>query len=283
LQTQPQKTTIQIDDRDPYSTVQTQPGLHLSWMTRPVIIDGQKTVTYPLGTGAAWARPIKLTRVYVSAPEGMDFSVQYPKIGAAHSGYERISGARIFDYLDTPSYSVDEASDGEGHIWRAVYLQSNPTENVVITVNPESIFSDFQRGLGSHIYGYTLLFAVIAGIGTWLLAWQYILPLFFRKNPNFARIKWYHALLYPAVNLLFMVIPGGILLLFFMMGLPGPALIGQFVVSAGVSIGLFMLMHSKDMGAGRGKALGAFILTSLCSSVVYLALAAGFAWVAGVI
>jgi hypothetical protein len=34
---------------------------------------------------------------------------------------------------------------------------------------------------------------------------------------------------------------------------------------------------------GRGKALGAFILTSLCSSVVYLALAAGFAWVAGVI
>jgi hypothetical protein len=54
-------------------------------------------------------------------------------------------------------------------------------------------------------------------------------------------------------------------------------------VSAGVSIGLFMLAHSNEFGVGRGKALGAFMLTSLCSSAAYLVLAAGFAWVAGVI
>jgi hypothetical protein len=283
LQTQTKKAAIDTENPNPNYTGYTEPGLHLSWMTQLVTVDGQKKVTYPLGTGAAWAKPIKLTRVYVSAPEGLDFSVQYPKLGADRSGYERISGARIYGDKDLPAFSVDEAKDFEGHVWRAVYLQSNPTDNVVVTVKTESGLTSFRRSIRGGIIGYSLVFALAAGTILWVLAWQFLMPWFLKKDPNYVKPNWYHALFYPAVNVVFMVVPGAVFFLFFMMGLPGPALIGQFLVSTGVCIGFFMLVHSKRLGVGRGKGFAAFILTSLCSSAVYLALAAGFAWAVGMI
>ncbi len=283
LQTQPQKVAIEQENPNPQNTSLTEPGLHLSWITQLVSTDKGKTVTYPLGTGAAWSKPIKLTRVYISARDGLDFSVQYPRLGEEHSGFERISGARILEYAETPAFAIDEARDSYGHLWRATYMQSNPTDNVIITVKPESAFNRFRTALGTAPLGYPLLFAFVIGILVWVLAWQYLMPLFLRKDPAYKKIMWYEALLYPAVNLVFMIVPGAIILLVFLFGITGPALAAQFLISAGVSIGYFILMHSKRLGVGRSKALMAFVLTSLCSSAAYLALAAGFAFLAGAI
>jgi hypothetical protein len=43
---------------------------------------------YRLSTGSAWASPIELTRIYVVAPPGTDFEVQYPTLGDDLSGIE---------------------------------------------------------------------------------------------------------------------------------------------------------------------------------------------------
>ncbi len=283
LQTQPQKVAIEQENSGDWNGPLTEPGLHLSWISP--LLDGAegKTVTYPLGTGAAWSKPIGLTRVYVSARNGLDFSVQYPKLGEEHSGYERIHGARILDYADTATYAIDEARDGSGHIWRATYMQSNPTDNVVITVKPESAFAGFRRTMMNHAFSNSIIFALVIGIAVWVLAWQYLMPLFLKKDPAYKKIPWYEALIYPGVNIVFMIIPGALLLLFFLMGLTTPALAVQFVLSVGISIGFFMLVHSKRMGVARGKAFTAFILTSLCSSAAYMALAVGFAFLVGII
>jgi hypothetical protein len=127
------------------------------------------------------------------------------------------------------------------------------------------------------------LIAFILAILVWVLAWQYILPLFLKKDPDYSKIKWYEALLYPAINLVFIIVPGAVLYLLFLLGLTVPALAAQFLVSAGVCTGFFMLVHRDRLGVPRGKAFLAFILTSLVSSAVYLALAAGFAYLVGAI
>lgn len=55
---------------------QAEPGLHLSWRTALTATGSRTSCAYPLGTGAAWAQPIEMTRVYVVAPEHLAFSVQ---------------------------------------------------------------------------------------------------------------------------------------------------------------------------------------------------------------
>jgi hypothetical protein len=260
-----------------------EPGLHLSWNTEPIITDNGKTFTYPLGTGAAWSKPIELTRVYITSPQGLDFDVQYPKLGEKHSGYSRVSGANILGFTKVAAYAIDEARDSSGHIWRATYTQSNPTDNVIITVKPESGFSRFRAAAINISVGPIYLFAFIVAILVWVLAWQYIMPLFLKKDPDYTKLKWYHALLYPAVNIVFIIVPGAIIYLAFLMGMGMPALLAQFLLSAAVSIGFFMLVHRNRLGVGRGKAFTAFILTSLSSSAVYMLLALGFAFLVGAI
>ena len=233
--------------------------------------------------GAAWSKPIELTRVYITSPKGQDFDVQYPKLGEEHSGYSRVSGSNILEFIETAAYAIDEARDNSGRIWRATYTQSNPTDNVVITLKPESGFSRVQAAAINITQGPIYLFAFITAILVWVLAWQYIMPLFLKKDPGYTKVKWYEALLYPAMNLVFIIVPGAILYLAFLIGLAIPALAAQFLLSAGVSIGFFMIVHRDRLGVRRGKAFLAFILTAFSSSAVYLALAAGFAFLVGAI
>jgi hypothetical protein len=281
LQTQTAKVAIN-GDAAPYQTY-SEPGLHLSWKTSPVITDGGKTFTYPLGTGGAWASPIKLTRVYIDAPKGLDLNIQYPELGTDHSGFDIISGARILDYTDIPAFAVDETRDAAGRLWRATYTQSNPAENVIIKVKPESILNRLLVNMENGAFGYSILFALIVGILVWVLAWQFLMPVFLRKNSNYRQLSWYEALIYPGINLVFLIIPGAIIYLVFLLGLTIPALMIQFLVSVGISTGVFMLIHRKRLGVSPGKAFGAFVLTSLCGSAAYLILAVGFAFLVGAI
>jgi hypothetical protein len=84
LRTQPQQT---VTGPATENALTGEPGLHLSWQTTLVPSESGATYAYPLGTGAAWAHPIEMTRVYVLVPEDLGFTVIYPKLGTNRSGY----------------------------------------------------------------------------------------------------------------------------------------------------------------------------------------------------
>ena len=275
LQTQPQGQG-ETSSKAPWQQV-TEPGLHLSWHTSLLPAEGGTIYSYPLGTGAAWSKPIELTRVYIVAPRGMDFNVKYPALGSEQSGFDIIEGAHISNYYQIPSYAVDEARGDFGRVWRATYTQSNPTENIIITVKPQSAFSRFLAGAEAGALGYSVLFAFIIGVAVWVLAWSFLMPRFLGEDTKHALPHWYEALIYPAINFVFIIFPGSIFYLFFLLGLPIPALAVQFLVGGGISIGFFALFHGRRLGVSRGKAIRAFVLTSLSSSAAYLVLAVVFA------
>ncbi len=261
-----------------------EPGLHLSWQTALMPGESGTTYSYPLGTGAAWSKPIELTRVYVVAPSGLDFDVEYPKLGSDQSGYDIIEGAHISKYFQIPSYAVDEARGDFGRVWRATYTQSNSAEDIIITAKSQSTYSRFLAGAEESAIASSLLFAFLIGLVVWTLAWYFLMPRFLgmgsRRHSNLA---WYMALIYPGINIVFMVFPGSVFYLFFLLGLPLPSLVGVFLILGGAIIGLFAIIHGNKMGVRRGRAIGAFVLTSLCGSAAYLVLAVAFAKIINVI
>jgi len=279
LQTKPEKVAVAEGTGELWDPDYAEPGLHLSWMTEPTPSDGGRTFTYPLGTGGAWASPIEITRLYINPPRGLHCNEPSPEIGTEHSGFDIIGGSKILEFTQTPSYAVDETRGDFGRLWRATYMQSNPTDDIVITVKKQSVFSRFLTGMEEGALGYSIAFAIIAGLLIWVFAWRLLMPVFLGKDAGeAARVNWPYALIYPAVNLVFIIFPGSLLYLVFLLGGDTPALAIQFLLGAGISIGLFTLIHSKKLEVSRGKAIRAFILTSLCSSAAYLVLAVAFAF-----
>lgn len=281
LQTKPEGG--EVESPLPGQPAASEPGLHLSWSTSLIPTEDGNTYTYPLGTGAAWSKPIEVTRVYISVPKGLDFNVRYPALGTEQSGFDIIEGSKIQNFTDTPSYAVDEARGDFGRVWRATYTQSNPTDDIVITVKPQSAFSSFLAGFEEQALGCCIIFALIIGVMVWVLAWRFLMPVFLGKEASHVKPDWYEALTYPAINLVFIIFPGSVLYLFFLLGLTAPALAIQFLIGGGISIGLFALIHSRKLGVSRGKAIRAFIFTSLSGSAAYLVLAVAFAWIVNAI
>ena len=259
-------------------------GIHLSWNTSFVSTESGKTYSYPLGTGASWSKPIELTRVYVVAPKGMDFDINYPAIGSNQSGYEIIKGARITDYYQIPSYAVDEARGDFGRVWRATYTQSNPTEDIVVVAKPQSAFSKLRANLEQSATPLSFIFALLISLLIWMLSWIFLMPRLLGKDSlNKPRLRWYFGLIYPAINSAFMIFPGGILYLLFLLGLTIPSLAILLFILGGTSIGFFSLIHGGHLGVPRGKAILSFIELSLISSAGYLILALIFGGLINVI
>ena len=189
LLTKPSTVLTGKTNQNPGQAAATEPGLHLSWKTAYVMSGTDKTFVYPLGTGAAWSKPIRLTRVYIQALPGLDFNVSYPALGTQHSGFDIIEGSKIQHFFDIPAYAVDEARGDYGRVWRATYTQSNPTKDVIITVKTASGLSRFMAGLEENAFGYSVLFALIIGILVWMLAWRFLMPVFIgRRNGQDAEL-----------------------------------------------------------------------------------------------
>jgi hypothetical protein len=261
-----------------------EPGLHLSWQTTLIPAESGTTYSYPLGTGEAWSKPIELTRVYVVAPKGLDFDTKYPKLGSDESGFDIIEGAHISKYFQIPAYAVDEARGDFGRVWRATYTMSNPSEDVVIATKPQSAYSRFLARAEETALMTSFFFAIVVGLLVWVLAWTFLMPRFLRGSAGpQVELRWYHALVYPGINIVLMVFPGSVFYFFFLLGMPLPALLGAFLVLGGGIIGLFWGIHSGHLGVSQGKGLLAFILTSLCGSGAYLVLAVVFAKIIRVI
>ncbi len=279
LQTHPQGSDGNGQDVQP-----SEPGLHLSWKTTFVSVDSRPTYSYPLGTGASWSIPIELTRVYVVAPKGLDFDVKYPALGSEHSGFDLVEGARITRYYQIPSYAIDEARGRFGRVWRATYTQSNPTEDIIIVAKKQSAMSGFMADVEDSALIASFFFAIIFGLLVWVFAWTLLMPRFLGQVPGQQpRIRWHYSLIYPCINIVFMVFPGSILYILFVLGVTVPSLIVLFVVLGGAIIGFFTLFHGGHLGVARGKAILSFIYTSLVGSAAYLILAVIFSIIVNII
>jgi len=175
LRTQPQQaaTGPASESAEPTS----EPGLHLSWQTTLATGESGATYAYPLGTGAAWAHPIEMTRVYVLVPEELDFTVKYPKLGVNRSGFVKKQSSyepRIADSGEGPAYAVDKASDvsiypfrGKLNIWRVTYANSNAHLNKLGVSTAQGVRAFIIVTLASNgayllfVFGYAKLVGVV--------------------------------------------------------------------------------------------------------------------------
>lgn len=280
-----------------------QPGIHLAWTTALVPQSASATYSYPLGTGSSWAHPIGLTRVYVVAPPGIDFTVQYPRLGADYSGYSGFTQIpffpfkpRITDHYDMSAYAVDETRGDFGHIWRVTYTQSNSAEDVVISLSSSGGFIITVRRslLGLGIVPIILLGLLIA-LMLWVVAWRYCMPRMLGMEYRWRDSKlWRDSLIYLGINaagmLVAVAIAGVVFFLALLTGMVGftaGLIVAALVISAALfgvpSILLFLRRYQRRLGVSKGRAATAYIVVVLVANFAYLALAFGYAAFLGVI
>jgi hypothetical protein len=308
LQTQP---PLPGED-DYYSYEPTgQPGIHLAWTTTLVPQSASVAYSYPLGTGSSWAHPIGLTRIYVVAPPSIDFTAQYPRLGIDYSGYSGLAEdpfylfdpprPRIMNHYDTPAYAVDEARGDFGHIWRATYTQSNSAEDVVVSLGPSGGFLTTVRG---SLRGWgvvpPILLGLLIALLLWVVAWRYIMPRMLGVEYRWREARlWSDSLTYVGINagvvLAIAFLAGGAFLLSLFMGVYIGSTAGYVaalvVVAVLISVALFgvpsilvfIRRQRRKLGVSRGRAAAAYIVVVLVANAAYLALAFGYAALAGAI
>ncbi len=169
-----------------------EPGLHLSWHSALVTAKAGPTYAYPLSTGAAWASPIEMTRVYVVAPPDLHFNVRYPKLGIRRPGMT-VEGGRYVPLIaqtgKAPAYAAESAfnqktTSGSGHpflpneltVWRGTYANSNAAEDIVITVKSGAAVSALGARVRSAGQMRVLISGLIAAAVFWILAWWFLMP-----------------------------------------------------------------------------------------------------------
>jgi hypothetical protein len=159
-------------------------GVHYSF--RHAVNGESYTYTYPLGTGGAWPRPIQLTEVYLTCPNGYHLQVSAPVIGKDYeqATYQLEQNLRMVRASDD-SWDLDDYANPATAsltpplryqtIWHRAYLMSNPTEDIVVQVAPRPF--DPAYTLAMRITG-PVLPAVISLLGlalSWLLAIRLVL------------------------------------------------------------------------------------------------------------
>ena len=306
LQTQPPLPS----DGSPYPPTG-QPGIHLAWTTALVHQSASAAYSYPLGTGSSWAHPIGLTRVYVVAPPSIDFTAQYPRLGTDYSGYSSFierpfylfdpPRLRIMDYYDTPAYAVDEARGDFGHIWRVTYTQSNSAEDVVISLGASGGFlTTVRQSLREWGIVPTILLGLLIVLLLWVAAWRYFMPRMLRMEYRWRDSRlWQDSLIYLGINAgvvlaAAIVVPVVVFFLAYFVGffIRTPELLTGLIVVALVilalliglpSILLFVWRQRRENGVSGGRAAWAYIVVVLVANAAYLALAFGYAALAGAI
>jgi hypothetical protein len=308
LQTQPQAEGGQS------SSVPTgQPGIHLGWISTLVSHSAEATYTYPLGTGRAWASPIELTRVYVVSPAGMDFSVQYPELGNDLSG---IAGSvslaqNLYWRIDeSPAYAIEQAYGDFGRIWRATYIKSNASQDIVVTrlpgITPQTRAALQHLQSQNTVIAVTWFLSLLAGLLCWVVAWGLIMPRLLKMPYSWrslhsytGALKW--SLLYPAASLAVAAIIGVVLLVFSFLAsvLPGNLFnrIGDLITSTGAGVlvvGIFIFLpllvtisgmvnayffarrQAPRLEVSKRRAFGVYLLVVLVANMFYMMLAAGY-------
>ena len=288
LRTEPRGTATGSGSES--TTPSRETGLHLSWRTSLAAAESGAIYAYPLGTGAAWAHPIEMTRVYIVASEEINFNVKYPKLGENRSGFIKKQGSyepRIADSIQEEAYAVDTAIGqsvypyhGRFNIWRITYTNSNAAEDILIKVNKSSGSSfgaNFRRAGPDLAFFIGLLTAALF----WVMAWYFLMPRLLGIDRN-TRGLWRTPLIYIGLNLL-LFLPGAIPYFIFSFGGQALALFLLVILFGGASILTFTFGHLNKLGVSKSQAVRAFIIVTLVSNGAYLLFVLGYANLAGVL
>lgn len=275
LQTQPPPAA-----EDYQAHAQGQPGLHLAWTTR---LDAQSTYAYPLGTGRAWANPIDLTRVYVVAPAGVDFVLQYPRLGEDRSGLSSsfYGYAVTIDSASQAAYAINNAVGDFGRVWRITYRKSNAAEDILITRSSE--LTQESRALLRRIQLERLagplawLVNLLIGLAAWVVNWRWVMNR--RLNAGYqwrAGNLWKDALGWAALYPFLLVVVGlvGFWIATTVRQASNVAMtlaVLLFILLASGAPNLYLFARSKARAGLSGpRAVGAYLLTVLLANLCYL-------------
>ncbi len=272
-----------------------EPGLHLSWQSATNPGKDGPTYTYPLGTGAAWANPITMTRVYVVALPNMHFEISYPKLGVNRSGMVVGAGGqyvpRIVSAGDTAAYAVDTATNElmnqrysypaaawRVNVWRATYANSNSDRDITITVKKGASMSTLGQRLRNAGPFNALWFGMIAAAVLWVLAWWLLMPRLLGKGITF------RDLLAPSLGFLglglLLFIPGAFF--YFVTSFANNPLEGLYItVPLFAAASLFILDRLAKLDVKGWRAIRSVALVTLASGGAYLLVAVGYASLAG--
>ena len=283
IRTQPREAGGDVAEAE--STVG-EPGLHLSWRTTLASSGNNKVYAYPLGTGASWSQPIEMTRVYIVSYNNTDFSVQYPKLGTAASGYVLKYGRsykpRIAGFTGTAAYAVDDAFIFDHYrtrICRITYTNSNAAEDIIVTVtNGQNIMNSIRTGLSKIGMIPSLVAGVIVALILWLLAWYFLARRMLGEE--ISKRFWSVPLIYMGWNLL-LFIPGAILYVVFILGERELSLLLLILVFGAVSALVYKLVYLPRTGVSFRKAFGTFTAVTFLSNGAYLLFVVGYAWLLG--
>jgi hypothetical protein len=292
LRTQPAPS--RSSDSPQYNS-EPQPGIHLSWDSQLVAGDAGDSYAYPLGTGKAWAHPIELTRVYVVAPPGLDFNLEYPRLGKDFSGETGSSSSfwRLMNLNETGSaaYAIDEAVGSFGHIWRGFYLQSNPEQDIQVTrlleASPET--NQALRTLRFHdfVRKWTWLFALVGGGMVWVFTWKRIIGSRLNITYRYTERKlWIDSFTWSLVYLGLIIAMGLLFLGLLMTGLQVIALAGGVLLllaAFGLANAFIYAREQARAADGWGRAFGYYLLVILVANLIYLPFALIYLLVVGVV
>ncbi len=172
-----------------------------------------------------------------------------------------------------------------GRIWRATYTQSNADEDIVIVTMPQSLLGQLKTALQKNLIVITVIFAAVFGLAFWVLAWLALMPyLIGQEHDPKHRLRWYHSLIYPAINLAVILIAGMVLLFpvpFF--GIYFLLIIGLLLILGPISILIFVFVHARHLRISRGRAFASFLSVTLASNCCYLVFSLVIASLAGII
>lgn len=293
-----------------------QPGIHLAWTTPMAPQSGNVAYSYPLGTGSAWAHPIGLTRIYVVAPRGIDFTVQYPRLGTDYSGYSGFAwtpfplfnslSPRITGHYDMSAYAVDETRGDFGYIWRATYTQSNSAEDILISItSPTGSSGGFLTRVRQSLLGWgivpPLLFGLLMALVLWVVAWRYCMPRMLGTEYRWRNSKlWHDSLIYLGINAAVILAAAAIAAaVVFSAGAIAALSVGvEFIIAIAMTIALLVVLaalfgvpsillfarrEGRRLGISGERAATAYIVVVLVANCAYLALGVGYAALVGVI
>lgn len=287
------QTVLLNIERSSYESPGSQPGIHLSWDTKLVPREKGMVYTYPLGTGSAWAHPIEITRIYIVSPAGIDFDPQYPTLGEDYSGFAGgIFSHRVprILYAYDPAFAVENVVGDFGKVWRATYVRSNSTEDIVITRLDElsSETKTYLRRMQLHrpVRYLTWLLSLVVSATLWVTAWRFVMFRVLGVQYDWRDMKlWREALgwaiLYPLTNVaaifLTLIIAGFTAGLGLILGIPLMLITSLGLITAFA----FGRMRSSVLGVTRRRAEFAYAAVVLLTNALYIPLATGYAALVG--
>ena len=162
----------------------------------PVPPDRKGEYTYPLGTGAAWSKPVGLTEVYVSCPDAWTLQVKAPVAGKQvdyGSFYTNLrtvpllpdlelSDSEKEEYLSPMTTGLLDKAITAPSAWQIAYFNSNPSDDIVVKMTPR--FAHWRLRFVES-YKETPGLAVLFAGGFMLLSW--ILAAFVIIRPHWQR------------------------------------------------------------------------------------------------